>query len=151
VRATTLPHKKALAELRAGKIDALVKVDGTPVGLFDGVGRSEGLRFLEVPESDVGDVYSEASLSSEDYPTLIPLGEPVPTISVASVMAAYNWPDGHPRGENVARFVGALFANFDSLQQDADTYDGKWQEVDLTDSLDGWQRLQLAERLLKSR
>lgn len=66
VSATTLPHKKALAELRAGRIDALVKVDGTPVGLFDDVSNAERLRFLEVPENSVGEVYSAASLTSED-------------------------------------------------------------------------------------
>ena len=151
VNATTLPHKKALAEMRAGNIDAIVKVDGAPVGLFEDVSLSEGFHFLEVPENSVSEVYAAASLSSEDYPNIVLEGQPVPTVSVASVMAAYNWPEGHPRGQNVDRFVEAFFADFDVLQTDLETYDGEWQEVDLSAELEGWQRLRPAQRLLASR
>jgi len=151
VSATTFPHKKALAELRAGNIDALVKVDGAPVGLFEGVTPSDGFRFLSVPESNVSEVYSATSLTSDDYPNIIASDQPVPTVAVASVMAAYNWPEGHPRGESVDRFVEAFFTNFDTLQQDTESYDGEWQEVDLASELEGWERLRPAQRFLASR
>lgn len=151
VNATTLPHKKALAELRAGNIDAIVKVDGAPVGLFEDVTVDDGFRFLEVPQGQVSEVYKGSTLSSNDYPNIVPADQPIPTVAVTSVMAAYNWPEGHVRGQNVDRFVEAFFANFETLQQDTETYDAEWQEVDLATELPGWQRLRPAQKFLASR
>ena len=151
VNATTLPHEKALAEMRAGNIDAVVKVDGAPVGLFEDVTPADGFRFLEIPEAQVSEVYAPSSLTAADYPNVIGADETIPTVAVTSVMAAYNWAEGHPRGENVDRFVEAFFANFETLQQDSETYDGEWEEVDLSADLPGWERLRPAQRLLASR
>ena len=105
VQAETYPHKKALELLKAGEIDAMAQVDGKPVDVIASASLDNGLQLIPLPVEELADVYEAATISSKDYPTLFPAGDQINTVSVSSVMAAYNWPSGHPRRANVDRFI----------------------------------------------
>jgi hypothetical protein len=60
--------------------------------------------------------YLPATLTSKDYPNLIPEGETVDTIAVPAVLAAYNWPPNTERSRKLALFVDAFFTKFAALQ-----------------------------------
>jgi len=90
--------------------------------------------------------YLPATLTSEDYPNLIPEGETVDTIAVPSVLAAYNWAPNTERYRKLALFVDAFFTKFAALQNPP--FHPKWKEVSLSAPLAGWNRLPLAQQWL---
>ncbi len=143
VDVTTYPSAIAIQRLREGEIDAMVLVDGAPINLLTELGAEQAFNLLAVPPSRISGTYMLASLTSDDYPNLIKSYAPVETVAVSMVLAAYNWPADNPRGEPVNRFVDRLFGNFEKLLGPA--FHPKWQDVDLTDDLPGWQRLPSAQ------
>ena len=146
VDATTFSEPIALDKLRAGEIDALVFVGGKPVSLLREIGAAEDLALLPIPASEIEGAYLSASLTSESYPNLIEAGQSVPTVAVGAVMAAYSWPDNHPRSAKVKRFVERFFEKFDTFQ--ASPFHPKWKEVDLRSEVPGWQRFGAARTWL---
>jgi len=90
--------------------------------------------------------YLPATLTSKDYPNLIPEGETVDTIAVPSVLAAYNWAPNTERSRKLALFVDAFFTKFAALQNPP--FHPKWKEVSLPAPLAGWNRLPLAQQWL---
>lgn len=144
------PPSAALGKLRDGAIDALVFVDGAPIDLLEQIRAEEPLHLLEIPPERIKGAYLPATLTTEQYPSLINPGQAVQTVAIGEVLAAYNWPAGHPRRVKVSRFVQHFFADFERLLEPP--YHPKWQEVDLSAEVPGWQRLPSAnERLLASR
>ena len=146
VDVTTFPEPEALERLRQGQIDGLVFVGGQPLRLVSEVEPEDGLRLLPIPSGSVQGAYVDASLSHDSYPSLVPPGEEVPTVAVAAVMAAYNWPSQHPRYQKVQNFVDAFFNAFEKLKQPP--YHPKWQQVDLAADVPGWRRMTPARALL---
>ena len=66
---------------------------------------------LTVPATEeLRQTYHPARLTAADYPTLLGDAEPVETLSVPCVVAAYAWPPGSERYRKVARFVEAYDA-----------------------------------------
>lgn len=136
--ATDFPEPVALEKLRTGDIDALVFVGGKPLDLLQQISADEGLHLLAIPAADVRGAYLPARLTAADYPALVAPGAEIPTLAVGAVLAAYDWPPGHPRYRKVARFVARFFDNFETLL--APPYHPKWREVDLKAELPGWRR-----------
>lgn len=139
----------ALQKLRDGEIDAMVRMAGKPLGLFTEIDPDEPFHFLPVSSDRIRGDYLPGQLTSEDYPNLIAPGEVIDAVAVGEIMAAYNWPAGHPRGAKVETFVREFFTNFDRLLDPA--FHPKWDKVDLTVELPGWQRLPAAEAMLTQR
>ena len=143
VEVTSHPEPIALERLRAGEIDALVFVGGKPLKLIEEVGREEGLHLLAIPPERIKAAYLPSELTAEAYPSLIEPGNPVETVAVTAVLAAYNWPEDHPRRQKLTRFIERFFANFDRLLEPP--FHPKWQEIDLKEQVPGWQRIAPAE------
>lgn len=147
VEPTYFDQALALEKLKSGEIAALAYVAGRPTRLFRDVRAEEGLRFVPVPAVEaLTDTYLPATLTSADYPGLIPNGESVETIAVGAVMAVYGWPQGSDRHARVARFVEAFFSRFPEFLK-APRH-AKWKEVNLAARVPGWQRFSAAEQWL---
>ena len=146
---TTYPEPIALERLRAGTIEALVFVGGKPLKLIEDVDRQEGLHLLAIPTGRIEAAYLPSELTADAYPDLIDPGHPVQTVAVGAVLAAYNWPDDHPRGRKLNRFIQRFFADFNVLL--GPPFHPKWREVDLAAQVPGWQRTAAAERLAVAR
>jgi TRAP-type uncharacterized transport system substrate-binding protein len=142
-----IPHPVALEQLRRGDIAAVVFVTAKPVDAFVKGKWDEGFKFLSV---DFGpkfqDYYVAATLDSTDYPNLIPKGQQIATISVPTVLAAFNWRPGSPRYRRVARFVDELFGRIDKLQSPG--FDPKWKDVNPAARTPGLVRFQAAQEWL---
>jgi TRAP transporter TAXI family solute receptor len=136
------PEPIALERLRAGEIDAMVFVGGKPVEFIGQVDREEQLRLMAIPPERIEAAYLPSELTADAYPRLVDPGAPVQTVAVSAVLAAYNWPGGHPRREKVMRFVQSLFASFDELLEPP--FHPKWQEINLSAEVPGWQRMTAA-------
>jgi TRAP-type uncharacterized transport system substrate-binding protein len=137
----------AVEDMRKGEIAALVHVVGKPNNLFVNIKPEPGFHFLPLEYTDkFKDYYSPTELTNADYPKLIPQGESVPTISVAALLAVYNWQTNGDRYRRVVRFIEYLFDRFDRLRQPP--YQPKWKDMNLAGTVPGWTRYPVAQELV---
>jgi TRAP transporter TAXI family solute receptor len=143
-----LEQRIAMEKMRAGEIDAVVAVGGKP---YKSVSNFNDNRFHLVPVDYAKPLqtdYLPATLTSKDYPNLIPEGGRVDTIAVPAVLAAYNWAPNTERYRKLSQFVDAFFTKFPTFQNPP--FHPKWKEVSLSTPLPDWQRLPVAEQWLKT-
>jgi TRAP-type uncharacterized transport system substrate-binding protein len=140
-------QRVALDKLRKGEIDALIAVEAKPVASISDMSDAN-LHFVPVDYSTPLQAdYLPGTLTAEDYPGLIPKGGRVHTISVASVLAAYNWPAKTDRYRRLEHFVDAFFSKLPELQQSP--FHPKWRDVSLNAKMAGWTRFRPAEEWLQ--
>ena len=141
---TNFPHPLALDKLRRGEISALVYVATKPSRLFQDIRPDENLHFLPISGHLISN-YTATTMTSDDYSELVSNDAPVKTVSVGTVLIAYNWPTKSERHQRVDRFVQAFFANLKEIKARRP----KWREFDITASVAGWTRFPAAEQWLK--
>ncbi|MFN3746363.1 MAG: TAXI family TRAP transporter solute-binding subunit [Hyphomicrobiaceae bacterium] len=144
-----LNNSIALEGMRKGEIAGLVHVVGKPNSLFSNIKSADGFHFLPVEFSEkFEDYYVPAELTSADYPTLIPKGESVQTISVTALLAVFNWNPNtnYDRYRRCVRFIEYLFERFDRLRQPP--YQPKWKEMNIAGTIPGWRRFPPAQELI---
>jgi TRAP-type uncharacterized transport system substrate-binding protein len=147
VEKTFIPHPVALEQMKRGEIAGVVFVTSKPVDAFVKGKWEQGFKFLPVEfGSKFEDYYLPSYLEPADYPNLIAKGERIATISVPTILAAYNWRPGSTRYRRVARFVDALFSRVDKLQSPG--FDAKWKEINLKTRAPGLERFQAAQEWL---
>jgi hypothetical protein len=136
-----------MEQMKRGEIAGVVFVTSKPVDAFAKGKWDDGFKFLPV---DFGpkfeDYYLPTALESRDYPNLIAKGEKIPTISVPTILASYNWRPDSPRYRRVARFTDELFGRIDKLQSPG--FDAKWKDVDIANSVPGLERFRAAQEWL---
>jgi TRAP-type uncharacterized transport system substrate-binding protein len=144
VEKTFIPHPAALEQMRNGDggIAAVVFITSKPVDAFLRGRWSAGFKFLPVEIEDPG-FYTPSALTSKDYPQLIPEGQEVPTISVPTVLAAYNWPKDSDRYSRLARLVDYLFSRLDRLQVSG--FHPAWKDVNIAAQVPGLRRFTPAQ------
>jgi hypothetical protein len=109
-----------------------------------------GIHFVDVaPTPKLLETHLPSLFTHEDYPLLVPEGEPVETVAVGAVMAVYNWDPKTDRYRKVENFVKAFFDNFDEFLKTPRHQ--KWQEVNLAAVVPGWIRFKPAEQWLDAR
>lgn len=139
----------ALEEMKKGEIAAIVHVVGKPNSLFTAIKPEPGYKFLPLEFSDkFEDYYVPAELTNADYPSLIPKGETVQTISVTALLAVFNWnPNVNgDRYRRCVRFIEYLFERFEKLRQPP--YQPKWKEMNIAGTIPGWTRFPPAQELI---
>jgi hypothetical protein len=130
-----------------GDMAAVVFITTKPVDAFLRGQWEPGFRFLPVTyDNKFDDYYLTAVLEPADYPNLIKQGERISTISVPTVLVAYNWPPGSNRYQRVARFTDYLFGRIDKLQVAG--FDPKWQSINLGATVPGLNRFPAAQQWL---
>jgi TRAP-type uncharacterized transport system substrate-binding protein len=137
----------ALEAMRTGELAGIVHVVGKPNELFAKFKPEPGFHFLALEFSDkFEDYYIPSELTSKDYPNLIPEGQSVPTISVAALLAVYNWKPDTDRYRRCVRFVEYLFDRFEKLK--GPTFQPDWKEMNLAGTIPGWTRFPPAQELV---
>ncbi|MEM9442115.1 MAG: TAXI family TRAP transporter solute-binding subunit, partial [Pseudomonadota bacterium] len=130
------PYDFALEKLQNGEIDALTRIAGAPTSFLEKVTSDSALMLL--PVDDIGAPYLTATLSSDQYPGLIALGDTVKTVAIPSVLVAYDHPEGERRAR-VEKFIQEFRARLPELQAGA-SFHKKWQDVDFSTQVGGWSR-----------
>lgn len=136
----------ALEKIKKGELDATICVCSKPLKPFKEA-KQTGLKFITVPyEDQLLSDYAPITLSSEDYPNLIPPGQKVETIALTSVLAAYNWDKNTDRYRKVAQFIEAFFPKIEEFYKPP--RNPKWKSVNLNATLPGWKRFPAAQQWL---
>jgi TRAP-type uncharacterized transport system substrate-binding protein len=144
---TFIPHQVALEQMKNDRegMAAVVFVTSKPIDAFTRGRWDPGFKFLPV-DTDNLEFYLPSSLTSVDYPSLIPEGQTIRTLAVPTVLAAFNWPKQSDRYKRVARLTEHLFTRRDRLQQPG--FHPKWKEVNIAASVPGLTRFAAAQEWL---
>jgi TRAP transporter TAXI family solute receptor len=123
----------ALAELKAGRLDAMIAVIGQPVGRFrDDVKLDDGLALVPLTAPAIVEAYTAAEIPAGTYawqPTA------VSTVAVKALLVAY---DARGREcERIGRFAQRVAAGMDWLAKNGHP---QWRRVDLERSVKGWEQ-----------
>lgn len=148
VEAVSFDQELALEKVKSGEIAAMVYVAGKPTRLFKNLEAGGEVHFLNVEQTpDLLETYLPSRLEHDDYPELIPPGEPVKTLAIGAVMAVYNWQAEARRYRKTANFVKQFFDRFSEFKQPP--RHPKWREVNLAAIVPGWERYSPAEQWLE--
>ena len=135
---------EALAELTAGRIDAMFYVAGYPVRLLsESVAASDGLRLIPITNKSIAEFYPQAEIPGGTYawqPT------PVNTVAVKSVLISFDF--RRKDCETIGRFARLVAENMEWLVTNGHP---KWKSVDLTYPLKGWEQYDCVQRYLGKR
>jgi TRAP-type uncharacterized transport system substrate-binding protein len=143
VEVTNVDQMTSYEMLRRGEIAATFQMSAKPISAVARIPADYGFHLVAIPFDDrISDLYLPGELTSADYPNLVK-GGPVGTVTVSSILAVYNWPEGSERYRKVARFVDALFTKFPEFQKPP--RHPKWAEVNLAATVPGWTRFKAAQ------
>ncbi len=147
VEEVNLTAAESVEKLKDGSIAATALVAGKPSRFVSGIQAAAGFHLLSVPfEGEVAANYFPVTLTSADYPGLIPEGEKVTTVADGVVLIAYNWPRNNDRYRRVKKFVEAFFPRIAEFQKPP--RHAKWSEANIAAKLTGWERFEPAEAWL---
>ena len=132
---------EALAQLKAGDIDAMFYVAGFPVKLFEGdVTEEDGLALIPIANKSIVDFYPIAEIPAKTYRWQ---DETVNTVAVKAVLVSFNF--RRANCEYVGKFAQILNENMDWLRENGHP---KWKFVDLDFPLKGWEQYDCVKKYL---
>lgn len=142
-----IPHPAAIEQMQSGDVDAVFFITSKPVDVFLKKRFPAGYKFVPIPYDDrLSDSYVPAVLDHADYPALIPEGSDVQTISVPTILVAFNWQPNSDRYRRLSRFVNSLFDNVERLQSPG--FDSKWRSINLAATVPSLNRFPAAQEWL---
>jgi len=124
---------EALAELKAGRIDAMFYVAGYPVKLFaEGVTDTDGLALIPITNKSIVEFYPTVEIPARTYSWQ---ANPLNTVAVKAVLVSYDF--RRADCDYVGRFSQILQSNLEWLKRNGHP---KWKFVDLEYPLKGWEQ-----------
>jgi len=137
----TIGTDEALAQLKAGQIDAMFYVAGYPVKLFgESVTAADDIKILPIYNKKILDFYPYGEIPANTY---VWQKETVKTAAVKAVLVSYDF--RRANCEFVGRFSEVLHDRLDWLQENGHP---KWKTVDLNYQLKGWEQYDCVKRYL---
>jgi TRAP-type uncharacterized transport system substrate-binding protein len=137
----------ALDQIRSGGLAAVLLVGGKPLSLVSGLPKDGRFRLLSLRLALTPDAgYAPAVLRAEDYPTLIPPGGGVETVSVGAILVARSMRDSDESYGRVEKFVPLFFRGLTDLT--GPPRHPKWGDVNLGAVVPGWTRFGPAQQWL---
>ena len=125
--------ERALARLKAGRIDAMVYVAAAPLALLrDGVSAADGLTLIPVMNKSVLETYGRVELPAGTYAWQT---APVSTLAVKAVLASFEQEGA--ACAHLSRFAERVAGGLGWLRKHGHP---QWQRVDLAYPLPGWTR-----------
>ncbi|MDJ0784742.1 MAG: TAXI family TRAP transporter solute-binding subunit [Desulfosarcinaceae bacterium] len=132
---------EALAQLRAGSIDAMFYVAGYPVKLFkEDVVAADELALIPIVNKSIVEFYPGAVIPAQTYPWQ---PDEIRTVAVKAVLVAFNF--RRANCEYVGQFAQLLNDNLGWLKANGHP---KWQSVDLEYPLRGWEQYDCVTKYL---
>jgi uncharacterized protein len=124
---------EALAELKAGRIDAMFYVAGYPVKLFaEGVTDADGLALVPILDKTIAEYYASSEIPAGTYGWQ---SAPVPTVAVKAALVSFDY--RRLNCDVVGQFAKTIADNMEWLVKNGHP---KWKSVDLNYPLKGWEQ-----------
>ena len=124
---------EALAELKAGRIDAMFYVAGFPVKLLkEDVTEKDGLELIPITNKSITEFYPRAEIPANVYEWQ---RTPVNSVAVKAVLVSFDF--RRKDCDNVGRFAQTMSKQMSWLLQNGHP---KWKAVDLNYPLKGWEQ-----------
>jgi hypothetical protein len=138
----TIDTDEALAELKAGRIDAMFFVAGYPVRLLsEGVTATDDLGLVPITNKDIAEFYPRAAIPANTYSWQ---PQPVETVAVKAVLVSFDY--RRTDCETVGRFAQIVSTNLDWLTKNGHP---KWRSVNLEFPLKGWDQYDCVRKYLQ--
>jgi uncharacterized protein len=135
---------EALAELKAGRIDAMFYVAGYPVKLFtDNVTEADGLALVPITNKSILEFYPAVEIPAKTYGWQ---PAPVTTVAVKAVLISFDFK--RMDCEYVGRFAQIVSNNIEWLKKNGHP---KWKLVNLESPLKGWDQYECVKKYLNKR
>jgi TRAP transporter TAXI family solute receptor len=132
---------EALAELKAGRIDAMFYVAGYPVKLFaEGVTENDGLALVPITNKSITEFYPRAEVPARTYAWQ---PKAVDTVAVKSVLISFDF--RRRDCDTVGKFAKTIVDSRDWLITNGHP---KWKVVDLNYPLKGWEQYDCVRKYL---
>jgi uncharacterized protein len=132
---------EALAELKAGRIDAMFYVAGYPVKLFaEGVSEGDHLALVPITHKSIVEFYPRAEIPANTYPWQ---PKAVETVAVKSVLVSFDF--RRRDCDSVGKFAKLIADNMPWLVRNGHP---KWKSVDLEYPLRGWEQYDCVRKYL---
>ena len=133
---------QALAELKAGRVDAMFYVAGYPVKLFsDAVAAGDNLSLVQIQNKSITEFYPRAEIPANVYPWQT---KAVPTVAVKAVLVSFDFQ--RRDCDTIGQFAGIVSENMKWLMENGHP---KWKSVDLDFPLKGWDQYACVRKYLK--
>jgi TRAP transporter TAXI family solute receptor len=124
---------EALAELKAGRIDAMFYVAGYPVKLLkDDFAEKDGLELIPITNKSITEFYPRAEIPANVYEWQ---RTPVNSVAVKAVLVSFDF--RRKDCDTVGRFAQTMSRQMTWLLQNGHP---KWKAVDLNYPLKGWEQ-----------
>jgi TRAP transporter TAXI family solute receptor len=138
----TIDTDEALAELKAGRIDAMFFVAGYPVRLLsEGVTTTDDLGLVPITNKDIAEFYPRAAIPANTYAWQ---PQPVETVAVKAVLVSFDY--RRTDCETVGRFAQIVSTNLEWLTKNGHA---KWKSVNLEFPLKGWDQYDCVRKYLQ--
>jgi uncharacterized protein len=132
---------EALAELKAGRIDAMFYVAGYPVKLLkDDITEKDGLELIPITNKSITEFYPRADIPANVYEWQ---KTPVNSVAVKAVLVSFDF--RRKDCDNVGRFAQTIQKQMPSLLQNGHP---KWKVVDLNYPLKGWEQYDCVRKFI---
>jgi TRAP-type uncharacterized transport system substrate-binding protein len=136
---------RSIQKIIDGEADAYITSTGKVSQLARAIkNENRALHLVPVPyDRRLQDLYQPTTLSSEEYPNLLPAGETIDTIATSVLLVSFNWPENTERYNRVARFVDTFFSRIGEFHKPP--RHPKWKEASISLTIPGWQRFKAAD------
>jgi TRAP transporter TAXI family solute receptor len=132
---------EALAELKAGRIDAMFFVAGYPVRLLaEGVSEGDGLALIPITNKSITEFYPRAEIPANTYRWQTAA---VDTVAVKAVLISFDF--RKLDCDNIGKFAKTIADNMSWLAKNGHP---KWKSVDLAYPLRGWEQYDCVRKYL---
>ena len=132
---------QALAQLKAGAIDAMIYAVGAPAKLFqEDVAEADNLQLIPIINESIRQFYPGITIPPNTYSWQ---KSAVPTVGVKAVLVSFDFRT--EQCANVGRFAQIVAENIDWLRQNGHP---KWKQVDLNYTLKGWEQYDCVRRTM---
>jgi len=136
---------RSIQKIIDGEADAYITSTGKVFQLARAIkNENRALHLVPVPyDRRLQDLYQPTTLSSEEYPNLLPAGQTIDTIATSVLLVSFNWPENTERYNRVARFVDTFFSRIEEFHKPP--RHPKWREASISLTIPGWQRFKAAD------
>jgi uncharacterized protein len=133
---------EALAQLKAGRVDAMFYVAGHPVKLFtESVTDADGLALVQILNKSITEFYPRAEIPARVYAWQ---PKPVQTVAVKAVLVSFDFQ--RRECDSIGQFAKVVADNMGWLVKNGHP---KWKSVDLDFPLRGWEQYSCVKKYLR--